>query len=92
MQLEDAYYFRTIFNNKFIKKEIEFMIVQRELIYRVLTNKEVDRKIAFKIIKKMVEPTKWNVFLNLLLLSNFLSPSLSKKVYLKFMRGNSMLA
>jgi glycosyltransferase involved in cell wall biosynthesis len=92
MQLDDAYYFSTIFNNELIKKEIDFVIAQRELIYRVLTKQEVDRKIAFKVIEKVVEPTKWNLFLNLLLLSHFLSPSLSKKVYLKFIRGNSMFA
>jgi glycosyltransferase involved in cell wall biosynthesis len=92
MQLDDAYYFSTIFSNKFIKREFDSMIAQRELIYRILTEQKVDRKITLKIIERVRQPTKWDLFLNLLLLIHFFSLSTSKKVYLKLVRTNSMLA
>jgi glycosyltransferase involved in cell wall biosynthesis len=91
-QLNDAYYFSAIFSNKLIKGIVESMIAQRELIYRVITEQKVDRNLAFKIIKGVKQFTKWDLFLNFIMLMNLFSPSTSKKVYIKLASSNSMLA
>jgi glycosyltransferase involved in cell wall biosynthesis len=96
MYYEDALYFKRIFTSKVLKDFIEMSVIQRELIYKMLS-KEISRREALIYVIKNLKyslkyPTKWNFFLQGLSLMAVFSAEKSKSFYLKKVRSNSMFS
>lgn len=67
MQYDDALYFKQIFTNKVLKDFIEMSIIQRGLLYKILS-KEISKKEALTSTIESLKyslkyPNKWNFFL-----------------------------
>jgi hypothetical protein len=96
MQYEDALYFKRIFTSKVLKDFVEMSIIQRKLIYKMLS-KEISRKEALIDVIKNLKyslkyPNKWNFFLQGLSLMAAFSAEKGRSFYLKKVRSNSMLS
>jgi len=93
---EDALYFKRIFNSKVLKDFIEMQIIQRELIYKMLSKEISRREALIDVIKNLKYslkyPTKWNLFLQGLSLMAVFSAEKSRSFYLKKVRSNSMFS
>jgi len=63
MQYEDALYFKRIFNSKVLKDFIEISIIQRGLIYKMLSKEISRREALIDVIKNLKYslkyPNKW---------------------------------
>ncbi len=96
MQYEDALYFKRIFNSKVLKDFIEISVIQRELIYKMLSKEISRREALIDVIKNLKYslkyPTKWNFFLQGLSLMAAFSAEKGRSFYLKKVRSNSMLS
>ena len=93
---EDALYFKRIFNSKVLKDFIEMQIIQRELIYKMLSKEISRREALIDVIKNLKYslkfPTKWNFFFQGLSLMAVFSAEKSRSFYLKKVRSNSMFS
>jgi len=96
MYYEDALYFKRIFTSKVLKDFIEMSVIQRELIYKMLSKEISRREALIDVIKNLKYslkyPNKWNFFLQGLSLMAAFSAEKGRSFYLKKVRSNSMLS
>lgn len=96
MQYEDALYFKRIFNSKVLKDFIEMSVIQRGLIYKMLSKEISKGEALIDVIKNLKYsfkyPNKWNFFLQGLSLISVFSVEKSRSFYLKKVHSNSMLS
>ena len=96
MQYEDALYFKRIFSSKVLKDFIEMSVIQRGLIYKMLSKEISKGEALIDVIKNLKYsfkyPNKWNFFLQGLSLISMFSVEKSRSFYLKKVRSNSMLS
>ena len=96
MQYEDALYFKRIFTSKVLKDFIEMSVIQRGLIYKMLSKEISRREALIDVIKNLKYslkyPNKWIFFLQGLSLMAAFSAEKGRSFYLKKVRSNSMLS
>lgn len=93
MQYEDSLYFKQVFHSNILRNFIDMSIVQREMLYKILT-KEINKKEALvnsiKILRGLLHyPYKWNFFLLILAILSIFSVGKSQNIYLKKVYSNS---
>ena len=96
MQYNDALYFKTIFLKKILRNNIEMSIRQRELLYKIITNKIKRRDAVIYTIRSTMDflglPSKWTAFLIILSSASILSKNLSRYLFVKMAFSNSIIS